>query len=79
MHDVDMYDRERIVRLKELAAQLERLPPSRARDALLREAHHRTVMVDTGGPPSVPWQDRAENHPTALFEHMALPAFPRFR
>jgi hypothetical protein len=79
MHDVDMHARERIARLRELAAQLERLPPSHARDALLRETHHRTVMADTGGPPSPLWQDRAESYPTALFEHMALPAFPRFR
>jgi hypothetical protein len=79
MHDVDMHDRERIARLRKLAAQLERLPATRARDELLREAHHRLVMLDTGGPPSSLWRDRRENYPTALFEHMALPALPRFR
>ncbi len=79
MHDMDMHDRERIARLRQLAAQLERLPPTHARDELLREAHHRTVMLDTGGPPSSLWRDRPENDPTALFQHLALPAFPRFR
>jgi hypothetical protein len=79
MNDADTHARERIALLRKLAAQLELLPPTDARDALLREAHHRTVMVDTGGPPSSLWRDRPENHPTGLFEHMALPAFPRFR
>ena len=79
MHDVDTHDRERIARLRQLAAQLERLPPTPRRDELLREAHHRTVMLDTGGPPSSLWQDRRENDPIALFRHMAPPAFSRFR
>ena len=79
MCDTDSHDRERIARLKALALHLERLPQSRARDLLLREAHHRTVMVDTGVPASSSWQDRPENDPGALFQHMTLPAFPRFR
>jgi len=79
MHDADSHDRERIARLKTLASQLERLPQSRARDQLLREAHHRTVMLDTGGPPSCCWRDRPENDTATRFQHMALPAFPRFR
>ena len=40
MYDGDKHDRERIAQLKELVARLERLAPSRARDELLREAHH---------------------------------------
>ena len=79
MRDVDTHDRERIARLRQLAAQLERLPPTPARDELLREAHHRTVMLDTGGPPSSLWRDRHANEPTALFQHMALPALRGFR
>ncbi len=79
MPHMEIHDSERIARLKQLAAQLEMLPPTHARDALLRETHHRTAMLNTGGPPSSPWRDRTENYPTALFEHMALPAFPRFR
>jgi hypothetical protein len=77
MHDHDKHDRERIARLKTLAAQLEGLPPSRARDQLLREAHHRAVMLDTGVPPGVSWRDRAEKEQVALFQHMTLPASRR--
>ena len=76
---MDTHDREQITRLRRLAAQLERLPPTPARDELIREAHHRTVMLDTGGPSTSLWRGRNENDPTALFQHMALPAFPRFR
>jgi len=79
MYDVDMHDRERIARLRKLSAQLEQLPPSHARNELLREAHHRTVMLDIGGPPGSLWRDRPEDDPAALFQHMTLPAFPRFR
>ena len=43
-------DLSRIQRLRALAAQLEGLPRSQARDRLLREVHHRTVAVDTGVP-----------------------------
>ena len=79
MYDEHKHDRERIAQLKALALHLERLPQSRARDRLLREAHHRTVMLDTGVPASSSWQDRPENDPVALFQDMTLPAFPRFR
>jgi hypothetical protein len=79
MYDENKHDRERIAQLKTLALQLERLPQSRARDQLLREAHHRTVMLDTGVPASSSWRDRLENDPVALFQHMTLPAFRRFR
>jgi hypothetical protein len=54
--------RRRVARLRALAAQLEQLPQSPARDRLLREAHQRTVMVDTGVP-------------SALFENMSLGRF----
>jgi hypothetical protein len=79
MYAEDTHHRERIAQLKTLAGALERLAPSSARDALLREAHHRTVMLDTGVPSSSSWPDQPENDPRALFEHMTLPAFPRFR
>lgn len=79
MYAENTRDRERIAQLKTLAAQLELLAPSAARDALIREAHHRTVMLDTGVPQSSSWRDQPENDPRALFEHMTLPAFPRFR
>src|SRR3954452_12127425 len=49
-----MHDRERIGRLRKLAAQLERFPPSVARDEWLREARHRTVALDTGPPDASP-------------------------
>jgi hypothetical protein len=60
-HDRE-YDRRRIERLRALAARLEQLPRSPARDRLLREAHHRTVTVDTG-------------LAGGLFQHMALGRF----
>jgi hypothetical protein len=60
-HDRD-YDRRRVERLRALVAQLEQLPRSPARDRLLREAHQRTVMVDTGVP-------------SVLFESMSLGRF----
>ena len=78
MYDSDKHDRKRIARLRTLAAQLEQLPQSRARDELLREAHHRTVMVDTGESSSG-WRDRPENDPVPLFQHMALSAGRQFR
>jgi hypothetical protein len=62
-----------------LAARLERLPQSRAHDRLLREAHRRTVMLDTGIPASSCWREQPENHSAALFQQMTLPAFSRFR
>jgi hypothetical protein len=50
-----MNDRERIAQLRKLAVQLERLPPSRARNELLREARHRAVTLDTGPADDSPW------------------------
>ena len=79
MYDGDQRDRARIEQLKTLAAHLERLAPSRARDELLRETHHRTVMLDTGVPSSSSWRDPSTNDERVLFQHMTLPAFPRFR
>jgi len=78
MYDAARHDRERIAQLKTLALHLERLPQSRARDRLLREAHHRTVMLDSGLPSTV-WRGRPENDPVALFQDMTLPASRRFR
>ena len=77
MYDEGKHDRERIAQLKMLALRLERLPQSRARDQLLREAHHRTVMLDTGVPASSSWRGPLENDPVALFQHMTVPAFRR--
>ena len=70
------HDRRRVERLRALAATLEQLPQSPARDRLLREVHHRTVMVDTGVP-SISSSD-ADADPTMLFRQMAFGAFPRF-
>ena len=71
-------DRRRIEQLRALAAQLEQLPRSPARDRLLREAHHRAVAVDTGIPSMSGWGDDAEYDPAMLFQHMALAGIPRF-
>jgi hypothetical protein len=79
MYDEDTHDRERTARLKTLAAQLARLPASRIRDELLREARHRTVMLDLGLPPSSAWRDRPANDPAARRQHMTLQAFTQFR
>ena len=43
-----MTTRERIARLRELIAELERLPAEPARDALLTEARTRAVAAETG-------------------------------
>jgi hypothetical protein len=43
-----MFEQQRIARLKQLAAELQRLPPSPERNALLYEARSRAVAVDTG-------------------------------
>ena len=42
-----MDERHRVVRLRELAAEIEQLPPSEARNALLRDVRRRTVEVET--------------------------------
>ncbi len=52
--------RDRIARLRGLAARLAQLPPSADRDALMREARDRLVAADTGSPPSSHWQDRRD-------------------
>ena len=48
-------ERERIARLREFAAQLERVAPGRARDELLREVRRRAVLLDTGPAPGSVW------------------------
>jgi hypothetical protein len=78
MHDALEHDRKRIQRLKALAAQLQALPRSPARDRLLREALHRSVTVDTGVPSTSCWGDDPLHDPATLFRDMALPAAPRF-
>ena len=70
------HERRRIERLRALAARLEQLPQSPARDRVLREVHHRTVMVDTGVPSISSWE--ADADPAMLFRQMAIGAFPRF-
>ena len=71
-------ERERIARLKTFAAQLERLPPSRARDGLLREVRHRAVMLEIGVPSSSAWRDRPE-HDAALFQQRFSQPDPAYR
>ena len=43
-------ERQRVLRLRTLAADLERLPRSQARDVLLRATRSRVVAVETGEP-----------------------------
>ena len=78
MRDEHKHDQQRIARLRTLASELQRLPQSGARDQLLREAHHRTVMVDTGEPELDP-RVGSEVDRVALFQHMTVPAFRRSR
>jgi hypothetical protein len=47
-----MPDGSRITHLRALVARLQRSPASRERDALLREAGKRVVMIETGVPES---------------------------
>jgi hypothetical protein len=54
-----MNGEERLVRLKELAAELERLPRSRVRDALLGKVRARAVILETG-PLSLGWAEHGE-------------------
>ena len=42
-----MRHRERLAQLRRLARELDRLPPSNSRDALLREVRTRAVAVET--------------------------------
>jgi hypothetical protein len=79
MHDENRHDRQRIARLRTLAAELELLPRTRARDHLLREVHHRAVMLDTGVPAPSCWGDEPANGQVALFQDMALLAVTRIR
>jgi hypothetical protein len=50
-----------------------------ARDHLLREVHHRAVMLDTGVPGISCWGGEPENGQIALFQDMALPAVTKVR
>ena len=68
MHNSHQHDRDRIERLRALAAKLDRLPRSDARDRLLRDVRRRTVLVDTV--PSVHGSDHV-----ALFEQMTVRPF----
>jgi hypothetical protein len=43
-----MDERHRVARLRELAAEIEQLPPGEARDALLWDVRSRAVAVETG-------------------------------
>jgi len=54
-----MLEHERLARLRELAAELERLPPSEARDALLSQVRSRCVALETGSEPSVRWSTQS--------------------
>jgi hypothetical protein len=78
MYDHREHERKRIARLKALAAELERLPKSRARDRLLREVLHRSVSIDTGVPAMSCWGDGPDPEGFALFEDMALHGRARF-
>jgi hypothetical protein len=51
-----MFEQQRVARLKQLVAELQRLPPSPARNALLYEARSRSVALDTG-------EERASRRP----------------
>lgn len=55
-----MDERHRVARLRELAAEIEQLPSSGARNALLREVQSRKVALETGTEqaPSSPPSDR---------------------
>jgi hypothetical protein len=46
---------QRVARLKELAAELERLPPSSARESLLRDVRARAVVLETGDEDHLHW------------------------
>ena len=72
------HDRKRVEQLRALAAKLEQLPRSPARDQLLREAHHRKVAVDTGVPAMSGWGKNDEHDPSMLFQHVGLVGIPRF-
>ena len=48
----------RLVRLKQLAGAVDRLPPSRARDRLLRDVRSRAVAADTGPEQPSGWRGR---------------------
>ena len=79
MHDANRHDKARIARLRTLAAELERLPRTRARDDLLREVHHRAVMLDTGVPGISCWHGIPEDGHAAFFQDMALAAATKVR
>jgi hypothetical protein len=72
------HERKRVEQLRALAAKLETLPKSPARDQLLREAHNRKVAVDTGVPAMSGWGRTDEHDPSTLFKHVGLVGIPRF-
>jgi hypothetical protein len=53
-----MDKRLRLERLRELAAEVHRLPRSRGRDHLLRKLRGRAVEVDTGAADPSGWRDQ---------------------
>jgi hypothetical protein len=60
-----MEKRLRLARLRELAAEVRRLPRSRGRDRLLREVRSRAVDIDTGMAVPSGW---SESEPDGLVE-----------
>jgi starvation-inducible outer membrane lipoprotein len=52
-----MEKRSRLARLRDLAAEVHRLPRSSGRDSLLRELRGRAVAVDTGAADPSGWTD----------------------
>jgi hypothetical protein len=53
---MDERHRQRIARLRELAAEVERQVPSQARDMLLDELRSRAVAIETGDQESSMWR-----------------------
>jgi hypothetical protein len=72
------HDRKRVEQLRALAAKLEQMPRSPTRDRLIREAHHRTVAVETGVPAMSGLGKNDEHDPAMLFQHVGLVGIPRF-
>jgi len=56
MNTPKMNEDARIRRLRNLAAELERLPPSSTREELLREARHRAVALEVGVAATSAWR-----------------------
>ena len=72
MHDDD----QRLTRLRDLAARLERLPESPERDRMLGEVRARIVDVDTGYPPR-PLRPLHESEPAPAPAATPAPAAAR--